>query len=177
MRIVFFSVLALMIAFVFLCVRDQVFASEYVFPYPSFMPGNKLYKVSRIFDELGQWWFFGNISSFKYHLKLADKYLVEAKTLFEYKQYKLGVDALRRSDKQIPQIRRSLSRARLEGKQVKQFESIFTSAMNVHIDVLKKLSEQLPENFQWNPEKRSPETINFSQILSNSIEQRAKVLK
>jgi len=85
---------------IFLSVSPQVRA-EYVLPYPSAMPGNKLYRIMRIIDELKKPLYFGSITRYKYHLSLADKYLVEAKTLFEYKQYLLAVDALERSDREF----------------------------------------------------------------------------
>ena len=70
--------------------KSFVFASEYVLPYPSYMPNHKLYKIRQLVEKLTQYYYFGNLSQYKYYLKTADKYLVEAKTLFEYKQIKLG---------------------------------------------------------------------------------------
>ena len=87
----------------FVAFPSSVFA-DYTLPYPSYMPGNKLYKASRLFDELQKYWHWGNIASVKYRLKIADKYLVEAKVLFEYKQYVLALDALERSDMHIKSL-------------------------------------------------------------------------
>lgn len=141
------------------------------------MPGNKLYKVTRILDVLERWWFWGSIASFKYHLKLADKYLIEAKTLFEYKQYLLGLDALRRSDVQIPQIQKSLFSAQQEGKDIHKLSTMAIEAMNAHILVLDELSSQLPSTYVWVPERELPVTLELSNLLSESIVIRKKLLQ
>src|SRR5260221_10615939 len=92
----------LLVVFCLLC--TPVVRAEYVLPYPSFMPGNKIYRVTRVIDKLKKYWYWGNISQIKYHLGLADKYLVEAKTLMEYNQFLLAADALRRSDDEFAQL-------------------------------------------------------------------------
>src|SRR3989344_6985672 len=77
----------------------RVFAqSDYVLPYPSQMPGNKFYTINQVIEKVSYFWYFGSFGQFKYNLKKADKYLVEAKTLFEYKQFLLGYQALKKSD-------------------------------------------------------------------------------
>src|SRR3989344_2434627 len=90
-----------MVIFLLVFVLVSRVEAAYVLPYPSYMPGNKLYTFSRFFDEVGRIWNFGSIASTKYALHLSDKYLVEAKTLFEYQQYLLALDALQRSDRQL----------------------------------------------------------------------------
>lgn len=162
---------------VFFSINHEIYADEYVLPYPPFMPGNRFYKISRMLDSIERWWFWGNIASTKYHLKLADKYLVEAKTLFEYKQYQLGTDALKRSDAQIPQIHRSLQLAQQEGKDVQKLKSLADNAMIAHIGILQKLSEELPKSFQWTPEKQASTVINFSQLFRDSIALRKELFK
>lgn len=124
--------------------------AEYVLPYPSFMPGNKIYKITRVVDKLKEYWYFGNLSQAKYHLALSDKYLVEAKTLFEYKQYLLALDALKRSDDYF-------------SKQ-KNIE-----AAKAHILVLESLLRQLPPTFEWKPEKDDPTQLPISEKLEQSI--------
>ena len=78
---------------------QQAFAkSDYVLPYPSLMPGSKLYILQEIKNTVLQYWYFGNFGQFTYALKQSDKFLVEAKTLFEYDQYLLADEALKKSD-------------------------------------------------------------------------------
>src|SRR5450759_5012191 len=95
-KIVFFSFL---LSLVFS--HSSLVYADYVLPYPSYMPGSSLYKVSRVVDLLKFYWSWGNIAQIKYHLALSDKYLIEAKTLMEYKQFLLGTDDLRRYDKEF----------------------------------------------------------------------------
>src|ERR1700690_3290457 len=119
-----------------------VFASNYVLPYPSYMPGNKLYKVSRILDKLQNYWNWGNIAQERYHLSLSDKYLVEAKTLFEYNQYFLAVDALNRSNQQFMMVRPYVTKAQQEGKDVKSILDTFTAAEEKHVAVLGAIKQE-----------------------------------
>lgn len=162
---------------VFFTTHNRVFAGDYVLPYPSFMPGNKLYRMTRILDSLERWWYWGNIASFKYHLKLADKYLIEAKTLFAYKQYQLGVNALKRSDAQIPQVMKFLYSVQKDGKDVQKLKSTADDAMVAHILVLEKLSSELPETYRWAPEKKQPVLFDFSLLLNESLAMRKKLLE
>lgn len=134
--------------------------AEYVLPYPSYMPGNKFYRVSRFIDRIKKPFYFGNISSYKYHLSLADKYLVEAKTLFEYKQYLLAIDALTRSDAEF---------AKAENKDVRNFETQLQEAAVAHQMVLKRLQEELPEQFLWTPEKDNPTSLPLKDLINTSI--------
>ena len=151
--------------------------ADYVLPYPSYMPGNKLYKPSRLLDAIQVFWYWGNIASAKYHLRLADKYLVEAKTLFEYRQYLLGVEALRRSDKQIPYIKQYLGLAEKEGKDIDHLRTLMVSGMDAHIKTLERLLGELPSDYQWVPEKQSPTSINFTQLLQEAIAARRAAIE
>ena len=138
--------------FIFLLVlflQAPVYA-EYVLPYPSYMPGHKLYKVSRILDDLKQYWYWGTIAQSKYHQGLSDKYLIEAKTLFEYKQYPLALDALRRSDQYFQ-------------------KNTPDAAREAHTRALTLLNAQLPESFVWQDERRPPIALDLLGALNRSI--------
>lgn len=141
--------------------------ADYMLPYPSYMPGNKLYTLSRFFDEVGRIWNFGMIAGTKYALHLSDKYLVEAKTLFEYQQYLLGLDALQRSDEELKA---------LGLRNTEQLEHMFREAMVVHISLLSKLRENLPEQFEWRPEKEGAQVLKIYDELSRSIDVRKKTI-
>jgi len=131
----------------FFALRVVVYA-DYLLPYPSYMPGNTLYKVSRIIDELKKYWFWGNIASSKYHQGLSDKYLVEAKTLFEYKQYPLALDALARSDEHFQK----------------------KESAGVHRELLLKLLNELPQTYIWQEERQEPVTLAIGDALHRSIQ-------
>lgn len=135
-----------------LSLRMPVFA-DYALPYPSFMPGHKLYKVSRLLDELKKYWYWGEIASSKYHLALSDKYLIEAKTLFEYKQYPLALDALSRSDREFQKIASASSQAK-----------------EAHILLITNLLTDLPITFIWQDERRPPIMLELHAALGRSLE-------
>lgn len=145
-----------------------VFA-EYVLPYPPYMPGNKLYGISRLIDRYKEPFYFGSISSYKYHLALADKYLVEAKTLFEYKQYLLASDALARSDAEFAVVAEYLFRAGREKKDVRAFETQLREASAVHIILLRGLSDSLPPLFVWKPEKSDAIALPLTDMIRESL--------
>ena len=160
----------------FVAFPSSVFA-DYTLPYPSYMPGNKLYKASRLFDELQKYWHWGNIASVKYRLKIADKYLVEAKILLEYRQYLLGIDALKRSNAQLPFIQKHLRLTQYDGKDVEKLRETIDRAMDVHVETLEKLAFELPASYQWIPEKQAPTTINFTELLQSAISERKRLLE
>lgn len=150
----------------------RIIFAEYVLPYPSYMPGNKLYRLTRIVDQLKKYWYWGNIASVKYHIGLSDKYLVEAKTLFEYKQYLLAADALTRSDGQLTDIPTLLQQGEKEKEDMSQLRQIICDAMQGHMVVLSTLKTQLPEEFIWKPEKTAETSIHIEQLLDSSLELR-----
>jgi len=161
--------------FIFLCFVHPVYA-EYVLPYPSYMPGNKMYQVSRIIDTLKNYWYWGTIAQIKYHLGLADKYLVEAKTLFEYKQYLLATDALLRSDAELTGIIPLIEKGSVEGKDMSQFENTIVEAMQVHLEKLEVMAEQLPGEFLWTPEKKDATNLSIRQMLDTAISIRQNIV-
>jgi len=143
--------------------------SDYVLPYPSLMPGNRLYLVQEIKENWMKYWYFGNFGQFTYNLNRADKFLVEAKTLFEYKQYLLADRALKKSDYFFGQIFIYLERAEAENKDISENKKILSQASLKHLEILENLKNELPENFIWQPEKLSPTDIDIHQDINNSI--------
>ena len=137
----------------FLASVSRVFA--YTLPYPSYMPGHKLYRISRTLDKMKSFWYWGERSQTKYHASLADKYLVESKTLFEYQQYLLATDALKRSNEQVMKI-----------------SSRSTEQMQAHKVILERLKLLLPEDFLWQPEKESPTQLLLHKLLDEAIQLR-----
>ncbi len=133
-----------------------------------------MYTVSRMIDQVKKFWYWGSIAGVKYHMGLADKYLVEAKTLFEYKQYLLAADALKRSDSAFQQISQLITRVHVEGKDTSVLEKTYNEAADVHIEVLQKLLQNLPAEFIWTPEKAPPTNLPLQQLLLRSIEIRTR---
>lgn len=149
--------------------------SEYMLPYPSVMPGNKVYRVSRIFDELKRYWSFGSIAQTKYIMSMADKYLVEAKTLFEYKQYLLAFDALNRSDNEITKLSSLVGAGVAEKKNMSRIVSSIKEEMRAHEMVLIKLQTELPSEFTWTPEREVSTVLAIYDRLMESIKLRQKI--
>jgi hypothetical protein len=152
---------------------SQVHA-QYVLPYPGPMPGNKLYQVMRLVDELQKFWYWGNIAKFKFNLGLSDKYLVEAKILFEYRQYFLAVESLKRSDLYFNQLPLYINGAKSEGKDVNELQKTYGQAVKKHIEVLLFLKEILPETFEWTPEKSQPTLLLLHEYITASTALRNK---
>lgn len=148
--------------------------SEYVLPYPSSMPGSKFYTVNVLWDELMKYWHFGSMSQFRYNLEQSDKYLVEAKTLFEYKQYLLALQALEKSDDHFLIAKDFLKKSAMDGKDISEKNVLFQSAARKHIDVLSSVS--VPQTFVWQPEKQEASTLHLQDELKQAIEERRSCL-
>ena len=154
---------------IFLLSTQFVFAdSQYVLPYPSSMPGTFQYKLRVITEPLFKLWYFGDLARFKYDLKQSDKYLVEAKTLFEYKQYLLAVDSLKKSDNYFEAAKKDLKIAE-KRKNIQEQELILKEASLKHIEIIEWLRQNTPETFFWRPEKTVPTNLNIWRNLDASI--------
>ncbi len=150
--------------------------SEYVLPYPSAMPGSIFYKLNLVKEKVMKYWYFGNFGQFFYNLKQSDKYLVEAKTLFEYNQYLLGYQALEKSNKFFLNTKQYLLNAQNQGKEISQNINILSQASLKHVEVLSDLQKRLPNSFVWTPEKDKATRLNLKEIIEDSIKLRQKYL-
>lgn len=155
---------------IFLSFSNRAFAqSDYVLPYPSFMPGSTFYKFHLVLEEIQKYWYFGNFGQFMYNLKQSDKYLVEAKILFEYDQYLLGEQALVKSNNYFIKATPFLTKAKNEGKDVSEKKQFLDRAAQKHKEVLRHLLTIVPETFIWQPERSSLVRLNLSEVTKRSI--------
>lgn len=150
--------------------------SEYVLPYPSEMPGSKLYKFNLVKEKILKFWYFGDFGQFKYSLGQSDKYLVEAKILFEYKQYLLGFEALEKSNAYFKQTLPNLLEAQKKGKNINTNRNILAQASGKHIEVLGKIEQNVPVKFVWTPEKEASTTLNLKDLIKEAVGIRKKYL-
>lgn len=168
--------------FLFLLVLFIVFttksyaASSYVLPYPSTMPGSIFYKIHIMEEAILKYWYFGDFGQFNYSLKLSDKYLVEAKTLFEYNQYLLGFNALQKSDNYFKKTLPYLSKPKSNGKDISEFRQLLSQAALKHKETLQNMGQNIPPVFTWSPEKSLPTVLNLKSAIENSIKIREKYL-
>lgn len=165
-----------LIVFFFVFVSQTFAQSQYVLPYPSAMPGNILYKINLIKESILKFWYFGDFGQFEYNLKESDKYLVEAKTLFEYEQYLLAYKSLQKSDDYFGKTFPYLLNAQKNGKNISVNKNMFKDAALKHVQVLSKLVKELPSTFIWMPEKDKPTTLNIKEKIEQSISIRTKYL-
>lgn len=143
--------------------------SVYVLPYPSFMPGSKIYAIHTRWEALMRFWHFGNFAQIDYNLHQSDKYLVEAKTLFEYKQYLLAVRSLEKSNSYFLQVPLYLDRAKKEKKDVSKKSALFKQASLKHDEVLNRVYLEAPETFNWQPEKKASSFLNLHEIINRAV--------
>ncbi|HUD05207.1 MAG TPA: hypothetical protein VMR59_04460 [Patescibacteria group bacterium] len=170
-----FVILFLLITLLFLTSTSYA-DSSYVLPYPSTMPGGIYYKLHLVEEALLKYWYFGDFGQFNYNLKESDKYLVEAKTLFEYNQYLLGFSALEKSDAYFTNTLPNLLKAQNKGENILADSKLLSEAAQKHIEVLTKLKQEIPANFTWSPEKSLPTRLNLKASIDNSIAIREKFL-
>jgi len=141
----------------------------YMLPYPGLMPGHKLYRVREIFDYFNRFWAFGSFSQHKNELELADKKLVEARILFEYKQYPLAIKSLGQSNQHWRKAGNFLEQAKSEGKNISQKLANFEMAGEKHQEILVSLGKFLPEEFVWQPEKQVAQKLEIKKLLEEAI--------
>ncbi len=161
--------LFLVLLFLILSQKNSFASSSYVLPYPGHMPGNKLYILDQAVDTVHNLFSFGNISQFKYRLSLSDRYLVEAKTLFEYKQYKLAMNALLKSDENFVKAYPFLKKAQKQGVNISEKEKLFQEASAKHRETLLELIPKVPREFFWEDENSKPLKLKIHEKIKNSI--------
>ncbi len=140
------------------------------------MPGGFSYKLHSLYENLSKYWYFGNFGQFTYNLKESDKYLVEAKTLFEYNQYLLGFSALEKSDTYFINTLPNLIKAQNKGENISTYRQLLGEAAQKHVEVLTKLKQEVPDSFTWTPEKSLPTHLSLKSAIDNSIKIRDKFL-
>jgi len=133
------------------------------------MPGSFAYRFHLVYENISKYWYFGSFGQFEYNLKLADKYLVEAKTLFDYKQYLLAVESLGKSNYYFRKSLPSLKKAEKEGKSISQKRLVLKEAAQKHVETLEEMQIGSPEIFNWQPEKASPTMLNIKGTIENAI--------
>jgi hypothetical protein len=143
--------------------------AEYVLPYPSYMPGSPLYKAANFVDVFKRYWFWGSIATFRYNLECSDTLLVEAKTLFEYKQYLLGVQALQRSDQYFLKLDSAIVQIEKSGKDPLPYRQVLTDASAAHTIVLQRLVQDIPQTYVWRPKKGSETQLLLEKHLTDSM--------
>lgn len=139
------------------------------------MPGSKFYKPYLIYEKAARYWYFGDFGRFYYDLKLADKYLVEAKTLSDYRQYLLAYKAIKKSDEFFLNLQPDLIRAKNNKKDIQQKLKLLNSAGQKHLEVFSLLKEIVPGKIVWTPEKSASLEIDFGDVIQKSIEARKKI--
>lgn len=169
------KIFSLGLFFLFVFVQISYASTSYTLPYPGVMPGNKMYVVSELFDTLKSYYTFGEFAKFKYYLSQSDKYLVEAKILFEYGQYPLAKLSLEKSDKYFAQLKDTLDSAKNKNKNISEKEEILYSAAEKHIEVLEKMLTSVPSDFTWKAEKEDPVYIDINNLINSSIQKRKNI--
>jgi len=124
-------------------------ASSYVLPYPSAMPGNKTYVLHLVEEKILQYWYFGGFSSIRYNRELSDKYLVEAKILFEYQQFPLALTALHKSDIYFQKASEVYLKQSPEKNGIGAVRSLLHSQAEKHQEILQTLLDMTQKEFVW----------------------------
>jgi len=144
-------------------------ASDYVLPYPSSMPGSKVYLLHRLEEELIKYWYFGDFGRFNYNRMLADKYLVESKTLFEYKQYALALHSLSVSNRYFEESVKSLQNTPPGKPGHKGKLQIGIQQAEKHREILEELKSRMPVHYLWQEEEGKARVLKISTDLSHAI--------
>ena len=145
-----------------------VSAAEYILPYPSIMPGNRLYSLLQLKDAFMNFWYFGDMAKVKYNLALSDRYLIEAKTLFEYKQYKLATNSLKKSTEHYVLALLYENDVVVSDKDKGEQLLLLKAASQKHIEILDSLAKSNPKTLEWKEERKEPEELRINFLLSEA---------
>lgn len=168
--------LTILFFYFFISVRIVSAESSYVLPYPSFMPGSKIYNLHVLYEKLAKYWYFGDIGRFDYDLKEADKYLVQAWVLFEYKQYLLADNALKISDDYFSNLEKDLGKIIRNHKNINEKKNLFRKAALKHVEVLLEMEKFLPAVFLWEPEKSLSSRLYLKEDINQAVKIRNRAL-
>ncbi len=156
--------------FFFVSVTSVYAKSSYVMPYPGVMPGNKLYLLSDLLDRAKYFYTLGDIAQFKYNLAQADKYLIEAKILFEYDQYPLALQSLQNSNMYFKNSYASVQSAEESKKNISVIQKTYNEASLKHVELLTELLPKLPTQFLWQDEKKAPLLLNIKKQIDDAVD-------
>lgn len=143
--------------------------SDYVLPYPSSMPGSFAYKLENFKERVSKYYYYGDIGRYRYNTFYSDKYLVEAITLFNYKQYFLGYESLQKSNEYFKNISLSLNSANKHDKHTSNFINSYKSESDKHIEELEKLKLIVPFNYNWQAENEKANLLKLHALIDRSI--------
>jgi hypothetical protein len=143
--------------------------SEYTLPYPSYMPGHRLYTAQVIWDRAMEWWYFGDIAKTKYHLELSDRTLVQARTLFDYKQYLLATESLSASNIHFISAVLYASDVESSHKDGGLLLAILRNAADTHTKLLDNLAQNYTEDITWSSERQEPVLLPVPFLLRQSL--------
>lgn len=155
-------ILSFILFLLFVFPRVSLASSDYVLPYPSAMPGSKLYFLHKIEEKISKYWYFGDYGSFTYNRHFADKYLVEAKTLFEYRQYVLALQSLSMSNHYFKKMQSSLENTPHTKYGREEKKALMKNVAEKHLEVLQMLGLNLPNDFIWKDENMSARILDIS---------------
>ncbi|MBI2442977.1 MAG: hypothetical protein HYV40_03680 [Candidatus Levybacteria bacterium] len=150
--------------------------SSYILPYPSAMPGSKTYPLHRMLEKVLRYWYFGDYGGFAYNRQLSDKYLVEAKTLFEYKQYVLALKALSTSNYYFRQMSSSFTHTPSDKNGRDEKVALMKKAAEKHLEELRRLKANLPKDFRWQDENAQVTELHISRELDYTLNMRKEAL-
>jgi hypothetical protein len=117
------------------------------------------------------------VSQLKVHRSLSDKYFVESKILFEYKQYSLAVNALVRSNIELERLPRIFEAVIKEKKEIHRIFTETKEDMTVQIQLLQQMKEIFPIQYSWEPENQQASVLKIGEEIDNAIFIRQSVLK
>ncbi len=125
------------------------------------MPGSKIYQLHVIIEKIQKYFYFGDFGQILYNIKESDKYLVEAKVLFEYKQYLLGLDALNKSNAYFMASCQALKETKQEDKDISEKQKMLIDASTKHKEILLDVKNAVPKGFNWSPEKNGSTSLKL----------------
>ena len=114
-------------------------------PIPGILPDSPLYGLKRFFESLDLFFTFDDLTKAEKHLKYAELRLAEAKEMTERGKPEYVDDLLEEYEDSLEKANEIAKIAREAGKNVSKVAEIVAIATTIHLDVLEKVYEEVPE--------------------------------
>lgn len=121
---------------------------EYSFPYPGILPDHPLYRLKMIRDRIWGFLIRDPLKKAEWCLLMADKRIWAAQMLIEKGKFDLAVSTATKAEKYLERAVSRTYQAETMGKGDKVFFEKIAKACLKHEEVLKEVSQKIPEDLK-----------------------------
>ena len=142
---IYISVFSLLLAGGVLGIVPVKAQTEVELPSAGLTPDNPFYFLERFFEEIGNFFTFGDVAKAERYAKLAAERIAEVKAVIEKGKPEAAEIALKKYQEQLEKSLTKAEEAQVKGKSVAEVIEIVSQATAKHLTVLEEVLEKVPE--------------------------------